>query len=134
RLHGEGGVIVHRDIRQIGPGAFVAGLVALRVVPAVLYGGEVVGIGDRFGVLMANDDAVAVKDPVAEAVADYIHRIHPAATLSQSRPVCIEEGNERILQPVGIAQAIHAVGLGVIAAIDRLTSCDGGWRREDDVG
>jgi len=37
---------------RTGPGAFVAILAALRVVPAVLNAGKIIRVGDRFGVLV----------------------------------------------------------------------------------
>jgi hypothetical protein len=70
RLDGEGGVVDHGNVGQIRPRALVAGLAALGVVPAILHGSEVVGIGDGFGVLMTDDDTVTVENSVSEAVAD----------------------------------------------------------------
>jgi len=57
-------VIVHGDVGQIGPGALVAVLTPLDVVPAVLIAREVVRIGNRLGILVADDDAVSVEDAV----------------------------------------------------------------------
>src|SRR5204862_2792101 len=60
-------VSAQRDVLGVVPGALVRVLARRRVVPAVLDGEEVVRIGHRLRVLVADDDAVAVEDAVAEA-------------------------------------------------------------------
>src|ERR1700730_8483917 len=78
RLHREG-VRRKRDVLGVVPGALVAVLRTLGIVPAVLVREEVVRIGDRFRVLMPGDDAVAVEHAVTEGVALGVDVVHPAA-------------------------------------------------------
>ena len=61
---------------RLDPGALVGVLAALGVVPAVLDREEVVRVGDRLGVLVADDDALAVEDAVAERVARRVDVVH----------------------------------------------------------
>src|SRR6266513_2581513 len=84
-------------------------------------------------ILVPGDDAVAIEYPVAKAIADRVHRVHPAAASAEARPVHIEERDEGVLQPVRVAKAIDAVSLCVVDAINWLPSRNGCRRREDDV-
>src|SRR6059036_1210218 len=77
RLHGVD-MRAERDVLRVHPRALVAVFAPLRVVPAVLDRGEVVGIGDGLGVLVAGDDGPAVEDAVAESIARCIHVMHAA--------------------------------------------------------
>src|SRR6202035_533059 len=133
RLHGELGVIAHGDVGQIGPGALVTVLAPLDVVPSVLNAREVIGIGNRLGILVADDNAVSVEDSVAEAVADYVDGIHSATAGAQHRPARVEEWYERVLHTSWIAVTVDAGGLRVITAVDRLPGADSRGRRQDDV-
>src|SRR4029077_8753713 len=93
------------DVLGLDPGALVGVLAALGVVPAILDGGEVVRIRDRFGVLVADDDAPAVEDAVAEGVAGRVDVVESAA-LAEARPLRVLPRDERILDAVWVAQAV----------------------------
>src|SRR6266851_6720649 len=134
RLHRERSVIIHGNIRETRPRAFVAVFASLRVVPTVLNGGKIVRVGDRFGVLVSGDNAVAVEDTVAKAIAGYVHGIHSAAAGAEARPDHIEKWDKGILQAVRIAEAVHTARLRVVTAINGLPRSDGSRRRENDVG
>lgn len=80
-----------RDVLRLDQGALVGVLAAGGVVPAVLVRGEVVWVGDRLGVLVTNDDAVAVEDPVAERVARRVDKVLATTVRSEGRPVLVLE-------------------------------------------
>ncbi len=132
-LHRERGVIIHRNITKTLPRTLVTVLAPLHVVPAVLDAGKIVWVGDTLGVLVPGDDAVAIEDPVAKAIADHVHRVHSTAAGAEARPVHIEERDEGILQPVRVAKPVDTVRLCVVSAINWLSSGNGCRRSEDDV-
>src|SRR5207248_9318052 len=90
------GVLVprERDVLEVVPGALVGVLTRRRVVPAVLDREEVVRIGDGLGVLVADDDRVAVEDAVPEGVRRRIDAVGPAAA---DHPVHVQVREERVL-------------------------------------
>src|SRR5205814_1936277 len=99
------------DVLHLDPRALVGVLAGLIVVPAVLDGEEVVRIGHCLGVLVADDDAPAVEDPVPEGVAVRVDDVH-AASLAESGPVRVLPRDERVLDAVWVAQPVDARGLG----------------------
>src|SRR5712691_2597338 len=67
------------NVLQAGPGALIAVFAGGGVVPAVLEAGQVARVGDRLGVLVAGDDAVAVQVAVPKRVVGLVDRIPAAA-------------------------------------------------------
>jgi hypothetical protein len=78
RLDGKA-VAAQADVLQTGPGALVAVLAGLDVVPAILGAHLIVGIGHGFGIFVTGDDAVAVQVPVAECIVGLVDRVAAAA-------------------------------------------------------
>src|ERR1700674_3146727 len=94
-----------RNVLAALPGALVAVLAGLNVIPAVLRTHLVVRIGNRLSVLVARDDAVAVEIPVAEGVVLRVDRIGAA-----SRALLRHVGHERVAD----SMARRVVSLRVI--------------------
>src|SRR5690349_11402088 len=93
RLHRE---IVGAELRvlQLRPRALVGVLRRCRVVPPILDGEEVVRIGDGLLVLVADDDAPRVEDPVPVAVGLRVDRMQ-AAALADSGPLRVLPREDR---------------------------------------
>src|SRR5229473_538892 len=67
------------DVLQARPGALVAVFAGGRVVPTILEASQVARIGNRLGVLVAGDDAVAIQVAMAKRVVLLVDRIRAAA-------------------------------------------------------
>jgi predicted O-methyltransferase YrrM len=67
------------------------GFDAGRVIPTIPEGREVVRVGDRFGVVVTDDDAVTIQHAVAERVGSRVDVVHPAAARAQGWPAGVQE-------------------------------------------